>query len=475
MNGCRWGLVALAFALLASGCVMPTTPPVVTPPIVVPASRRIGVTVRGADGVPLPLATGTLTGFDTPATIVQATNPAVPTDAGAIGGRLIFTLAGNFLPLDATATESIAAPGYQSIAWALTLDGDQADLVLQLTPPPVPDPPTRAQALLMQLTFQGLTCHTGQFGDLHWFEPAISWLTPADRQAIYACKKAAGDTHLVLGLPAGWPLYNETGNDFSPDRFPALDWTAGETQADGRLADLIVEVRQAGLIPVFFSDETNEAASLKLVTLAIDALQHSRYGDLTDQVGAFIPGWDGVFYGWPDPHAIPLWATQVRAICPDCRLGIEFNPGHIPLGSGPQDYTVAGGNNGSMAGYDLILGEVDGWITNGTTPGGGVWQILKRVLGPAYVDDPGTDPGDAPWPFYLAPGTPRGPYQFCVFEYDEYSWVRGRTTAAAIAAERAYLRAKASSAAAPRAATASTATCRLSRSPQSGRSDRLSR
>jgi hypothetical protein len=100
-------------------------------------------------------------------------------------------------------------------------------------------------------------------------------------------------------------LYNESGNDFSPDRFPPLDWTAGKTQADGRLADLIVEVRQAGLIPVFFSDETNEQASLTLVRLAIDALQHSVYGDLTKQVGTFIPCWEGVFYRLPDTYSIP--------------------------------------------------------------------------------------------------------------------------------------------------------------------------
>ncbi len=418
---------------IPTGIKIPIGTPPITPPVTTPVTPPIVTLTHSENMSTTPGAVGTLQ---------PDLFPAIVSTAGP-DGRLSFTVPNADRGTGASLVVSLQ--GYVTSTTRLLLclsDCEQPGVVLMPAAPPVPAPPTRDQALLMNLTFQGLTCQTDQFGSLNWFEPAISWLSPSDRQKIYACKKAVGDTHLVLGLPAGWPLYNETGNDFSPDRFGPLDWTSGETKADGRLADLIIEVRQAGLIPVFISDETNEAASLKLVLLALDALQHSLYGDITNQVGAYLPGWDGVFYGWPDPHSIPLWATQVRAVCPDCRLGLEFNPGHIPLGSGPQDYTVSGGNNGSMADYDLILGEVDGWLTNGTTFGIGNWQVLKRMLGPSYIDDPGTDPGDAPWPFYLQGGSPRGPYQFCVFEYDEYGWVRHRNSAAGIAAERAYLRAR---------------------------------
>jgi hypothetical protein len=418
----------LSFLVFMVAC---STPVKVPPPPAVSPAWDLQVTVRDVNtGAPVTTAVGTLQ------LALQQNNPVLGDDAN-IGGRLVFHIPAG-VPDNGQGILTIDAQGYQQLVWtALVVPNEnQPDLPLVPLPPPLPAPPTREEALLMKLTFQGLTCPTDQFGDLNWFEPAIAWLTPSDRQKIYACKKAAGDTHLILGFPGGLPLYNECCNDFSPDRFGPLTWTGDQ------FVDLVVEVRQAGLIPLFFSDDTSEAISLGVMTKVLNILQNSKYGDITNQIGFYNAGWDATFYGWPDPHQVQDWATQVRKICPDCRLGIEFNPGHIPLGSGPADYTVAGGTNGSMSGFDIILGEVDGWITNGTPPGGGVWQVLKRMLGPAYVDDPGTDPGDAPWPFYLAPGSPRGPYQFCVFEYDEYSWVRHKTSAANINAERAYLKAR---------------------------------
>lgn len=310
-------------------------------------------------------------------------------------------------------------------------------ILTPLGPPPPPDPPTRDQALLMNLTFQGLMVHTQQFGDLHWFDAALVWLNTADRMAVYATKKTAGDTHAIIEIPDGKPVYNECCNDFSPDRFPALDWTNGGTRIDTRLADMVVEVRRAGLIPVIFPDEVDQPTSLHNTLLAIDALQHSPYGDITGQVGAFMTGWDGVFYGWePSGTLIPGWATGIRQVCPQCRLGIEHNTGHIPIGEGSSDWQPGG----RMQGFDLILNEFGGQNSLGHDDA--VWQILGRLIRPYNrpSDQPAQD--DPNPPFYLGTPGPRGPVYNCAFEFgpDEYLWVRGQITKAQVDADRAYLK-----------------------------------
>jgi hypothetical protein len=96
---------------------------------------------------------------------------------------------------------------------------------------PLP-PPTRDAMLSPRLTFQGSIFDTAQFGRLPGFEACLPWLTPADRQVVYAAKRAAGDTHCIITIPDGVPLYDEPNQAYSPDKFGPLDWTNGNTAID---------------------------------------------------------------------------------------------------------------------------------------------------------------------------------------------------------------------------------------------------
>lgn len=306
-------------------------------------------------------------------------------------------------------------------------------IYMNQVPPPLPPHPTRDAALAFNMTAQGLMVHTQQFGDLHWWDAALAWLQKPDRLAVYAAKKAMGDTHVIIELPDGKPLYDECCNDYSPDRFPALDWTNGGQGFDHRLADLVVEVRQNGLLPALFADEATHDVSLKLSLQAVDALQKSDYGDLTGQVAFFSPGWDGVFYGWePSGTLIPDWAAQMRVKCTACRLGMEFNEGHIPIGEGGADYQPGG----RMKDYDIILAEFGPSLHQDS-----FWQIVGRMVRP--YNRPSDQPaGDDPNPpYYLGQPNPRGLFKFGCFEWRMYDWVRGRVTSQEIQSQRDYARA----------------------------------
>jgi hypothetical protein len=289
--------------------------------------------------------------------------------------------------------------------------------------PPLPTPPTRDQALNVCLTFQGLSFYSNQFNEeMPLFEAAMPWLGGDDRDTIYRRKRAAanpfcpaGDTHSIIAVPDGRPLYDEPNQPYNAGRFPSLDWTAGETHVDGRLADLVVEQRRAGFIPLVFLDERFDHSNAML-PLVIDALRHNTYGvDLTAHV-VILPGWDGVFYGWEPSHqVIPAWAARARQLCPSCMLGIEHNTGHIPLGEGDSDWV----SGGLMKDFDLLMSEFDDARFDDS-----VWQIAARTIGPAYrrpADQPSSD--DPRPPFYLREPTARGPRRACAFEFYEYGWV----------------------------------------------------
>ncbi len=304
---------------------------------------------------------------------------------------------------------------------------------MPLLQPAIPPVPTRAAVCSVQLTFQGLTVATTQYGVLPWFEAAMAWLSlPGDRQTVYRAKRAAGDTHCIVMVPNGPPLYDEVNQPYSPDRFGPLDWTNGETVMDPKFIALVTEIIQSGFTPLIFMDERQDH-SIKILPLVLEAL-HGAAVDLTPYC-VVLPGWDGVFYGW-NPDDVVAWAALARAMVPTCYLGLEHNQGHIPLGEGGSDYQPGG----RMNGFDVILGEYDGWLPNGS-PGDEVWQILGRMVSP-YHRPPDQPSGDDPNPpFYLQPPSPRGPYYYCAFEFDEYRWVRGQVTAEQIAQERAYLKA----------------------------------
>lgn len=353
----------------------------------------------------------------------------------------------SFLPFSAV---RVSADGYVTTAVSIQPPAiHQRNISVSLAPktPPLPAPPTRDEILNLHITFQGLMVHCAPpFGDLPWFEASLPWLPPDCRQAAYAAKLAAsswgpgGDTHALINLPSGPPLYDETGQPYSADRFGPLDWT---DPADGRLADLVAEVARAGFNRqlLFLGGDDGERgfpiAMAQLDTVR-QQLRASSHGDLGPYV-VVLPGYDGVFYGY-SPDQVAQWGAKCRQLFVYC--GIEHQPGRIPVGEGGSDYLPGG----RMTSFDLILAEFNGpnltdWRTKRSLdaqgrpdyPGNQIWQIGSRMLGRAYTR-PADQPADADGysgAGYLAPGSPRGPYVHCAFEWvGEYNFVRGWETAA---------------------------------------------
>lgn len=310
----------------------------------------------------------------------------------------------------------------------------------------LPAPPTRDEALNLCITFQGLTVQTQQFGTLPGFEAALPWLTPADRLAYYAAKHASttwcgasGDTHALIHLPSGPPLYDEPNQPYSADRFGPLDWTAGNTRIDDRLPNLVTEVAQNGFRTMLLflggdngagCDATPMSANcafpiaMKQLDLVSDALSRGPV-DLRPYVIP-IPGYDGVFYGY-SPDQIVQWGQKCRTLFVYC--GLEHSTGHIPVGEGDSDW-LAGGR---MQVFDLILSEFNDDQFDDT-----VWQIAPRLIGSAYVRPANQPASDDPPPvsFYLREPTPRGFVRDCAFEFGLYGQVHGVYDAAHVNANQ---------------------------------------
>jgi hypothetical protein len=355
----------------------------------------------------------------------------------------------------------ITADGFLDFSASITppsMAGKNFTYSLRRKVPPLPAPPTRFEILNVKLTFQGLHVQCDSYGDLPWFEAALPWLTPDCRTSAYAAKHAStawpgGDTHVLINLPSGPALYDEPGQPYSADKFPALDWTNGGTFVDGRLAGLVVEAAQAGFNKqlLFLGGDDGERGfpiAMLQLDLVATALRSSTFGDLRGYV-VVLPGWDGVFYGYSPEH-VQQWGEKCRTLFIYC--GVEHQPGRIPVGEGGSDYQPGG----RMRWADLILAEFDGpldsaWRTKRTLdaagrpdyPGNQIWQIGARMLGPAYhppVDQPADSDSSRP-PFYLAPDSDRGPFVHCAFEWTgEYFFVRGQQTSEDQQRSREYFR-----------------------------------
>jgi hypothetical protein len=282
----------------------------------------------------------------------------------------------------------------------------------------IPRVPTREEMMSPRLTFQGLVYHTQQFGTLPGFEACLPWLTPQDRQAVYAAKHAAGDTHCIITIPDGPPLYDEPDQAYSPDKFGPLDWTSGNTVIDNRLTELIREVLSNGFPHILLylggdgGGDAYKIANTQVELLAANADFH----DTLYQYCVFVPGWDGVFYGWEPTTLITDWAKKIRAIWGQtAHIGLHYSTGHIPLGEGGGDYLPGG----RMQDFDMMIGEFDDNLHQDST-----WQILNRME-EHYQRPPDQPASDDPnRVYYLSNPNPRGRWCHFAMEYGEYEAVR---------------------------------------------------
>jgi hypothetical protein len=292
-------------------------------------------------------------------------------------------------------------------------------------------PPTRDQILRGQLSAQGVVVHTTRYGDMPWWPACWAWLDQATRAEVAPQLRALGDEIMLIAYPDGRPLYDEQGQFYSPDKFPAL------TISDTDLMALIIETLGYGFVGVwlFLGGDDGHQGYLESCaqTEHLSAVfRTSPYGNLNDFV-LQCPGWDGVWHA-PGPNGTGYTPEEIKDWSDRARragakyLAVEQGTGYLLCGEGGGDY-LPGGN---MTGYDLVLGE----FNDGEFETGAVWQILARDLGPSYRRPPEQDAhdhvGDPLYleahdpdpPFILAPPSPRGPFVFRVFEYGMYGFVR---------------------------------------------------
>lgn len=293
------------------------------------------------------------------------------------------------------------------------------NVIAALSSSVITSPPTRDQILGLdrasKLHFQGLLVNTTKYGVLPAFEACLAWLSPMDRLMWYMAKHNVGDTHAIIQLPFGPPLYAEYDNPYNPNNFPALDWTNGNTLISSNLTDLIQELILNGFNRIFLFLGGDGPGNYPIAAQQINLLaQNNLFYHQYYKYCVVIPGWDSVFYGW-DPSQVAQLGAQFRSIWFDGYLGLEHDIGHIPLGEGGGDYLPGG----RLQNYDLILSEFDYNLHQDST-----WQILGRMIKPYNrpSDQPSSD--DPNPPYYLRVPNPRGNWGYCAFEFGEYEFVR---------------------------------------------------
>ncbi len=281
--------------------------------------------------------------------------------------------------------------------------------------PSRPPVPSRETVLGMNTSFMGgMLIDSPEYGKMPWWDSALSWCGQATRNLVYQGKKdntanlpSGPETHCILEVPNGKPLYDEPDQFYNPSRFPALDWTNGLTSLNEQFNLLLEEIIDNGFIAHIAMDEIFEQ-SIQIIPLVAQRLK-----DLgLTKYCVVMPGYDAVFYGWT-PEQIMQWGALARSINPDIYLCLEFNPGHIPLGEGGGDYYPGG----RMKDFDMILAEVN-WPPDPT-----IWAIFGRCL-TDYKQQPDQTSDFPPMPFYLV-DSERGPRFFNGFESDwPFYWVR---------------------------------------------------
>lgn len=314
--------------------------------------------------------------------------------------------------------------------------------------PPLPPHPTRDQVCALQTSLAGLTYTTTQFGSIPaWFYAGLS---DDDRAAARATHQAAGDTHIPISISAAyretgtlWPAALREGYDYTQD-LAGFRAVLTPVIADGLFVDLPLAGDGMGNGPGY-NDPVGRTYGYQWLMDNLPSIVEALKGDgtqpdLTPYI-LFRPGWDACFYGWSIPGEVPdqqpdrvrKFGELFRRLLPNGYLAIEHTPGNIPCGEGGADYAPGG----LMRAFDTILSEF------GTVHADSCWQVVGRMV-EHYVRPPDQPAGDDPHPpWYLAPGTPRGPYFYVAFEPTfggVYQWCRGQCTLADVNAVRAYLR-----------------------------------
>lgn len=336
------------------------------------------------------------------------------------------------------------------------------------TPPPPPvDPPLptpfRRETVCRprRLGFQGITLSLPTYGTLAWFPPALGWLTArADREVVYRATLEADCSHLCYCLSG---QYRAVGTDYAG--VAGQDYSGRLSVLTGLVAEGIARTGLPAIIFLAGDGQSNTARTynddvgwtygydwligeLPQVFSAFRAVPYDgAIVDLT-RYCLFLPGFDGVMgpdHGLWSPDQLNHYLRAARSLLPSGYLGLEFAYPYCHWGGGAGDYAGAG------QALDTILLEFKPGLPRVLTDDpndpyhdlSAIWQPAARMLGPAYrrpANQPSSGKAaDLTPPWYLAPGTPRGPFYVGATEIDTYLWVRHRISEGEITANQQYL------------------------------------
>lgn len=313
----------------------------------------------------------------------------------------------------------------------------------------LPTVPTRAQVCGYKGHFQGIVYHTQEFGDFPGF--MLEMLQEQDLYTALAQHKALGDTHVTVSLTGAYrensPMYPprlREGHDHT-HKLAEFKATLRKMICAGLFIDLSLggdgrskPKNSDGTYP--YNDPVGDTYGFEWLMDNIERILKAFRGDIDSDAPdgedltkyiLFRPGYDGVFYGWGEDHdgvdrqpqRVIDFGAKFRSVLPNGYLAIEHTPGNLPVGEGtydwaPENYDPNRGHEPyGMRHFDTIMAEFDNWPQVSDAE----WQIAGRTLGPAYHRPSDQPSGDDPNPpFYLAAGTPRGPWFPVAFEFAKY-------------------------------------------------------
>jgi len=350
---------------------------------------------------------------------------------------------------------TFSKPGYATHVLPATIGGSGViRQALDSVAPVLPAAPARATVCGLKTSLAGLTYTTTQYGPIPaWF---YAGLTTTDRTQARSAHAAAGDTHIPIGISEAyrepgtlWPAALCEGYDYAYN-LAAFREILMPVIAAGFCVDLPLAGDGMSVNGNPGQGQYNDPVgktyghewlmhNFARIAAGLQGDGTAAAPDLTPYI-LFRPGWDGVFYGWGVPGEVPdqqpdrvrRFGELFRSVLPNGYLAIEHTTGTIPCGEGGADYAVGG----LMRNYDTVLSEFDDVHADSC------WQIVARMV-PHYTRPPDQPAGDDPHPpYYLAPGTARGPYVYVAFEPTiggVYQWARGQCTVADVNTVRAYL------------------------------------
>lgn len=335
-----------------------------------------------------------------------------------------------------------------------------------LTPLPKP---TRDQICYVRTSgMQGMWVTVSQSAD-HSVKKSIpftdglltsEWLDETDRANVYAEKRRLGDTHVILNLT--W-RYDEPGLAYEmPGRDLSKDLP--------RFRDYIEEALAEGFYPLVmlggdgpskpknpdgsypYNDPVGWTYGREWLIENFAAI-YEYLRDLSPWI-LWSAGYDGCIPAWGDRGQVDEWTLHARKV-----IGLEgyllqhFSAGYCWWGGTEgNNFLTPGGkaidvvttcmpvpmNPPDVKPPSNFLELPD----DQRAPWDQVWQIEARLIpNDKYhrpPDQPAGDDDHKP-PYYLATGTPRGPFHHCVLEIDTYGHVRGWHDLAYTNRRRAYL------------------------------------